>query len=463
MDGYSKVARVCWVRGGIALLGCCMAVLCHSSVRAQEQGLAPPTSAPSAPLAPPTSAPSTSVAPPPAQAAFEVPPPPAAPVVDEPAEPEAGSATQSIQGPSSPVTLSAAPGSTQASTFDAGTLERLFPGVVQVRCGDNWATGFVYPTVSHVVTVHTAVNEDCVPMVTRADGVTQTARVVAWSVDDDIVILQVKQTLTHQPLRLSLARPPLASPVAVLRVQAHWADSAAAPSPENVRPVLHFGHIVGSRDDVLLVGPSSFVGGDRGAPVITDSGDVIGVLRYSTRDTVPAATPTEKVERLAQGIGRQGEFEADPPALRGLHSGVFFSPLSTDDTIGGGLMSGYRYGWFAGQLDMTFLQSSFALVDGAAKSTTLMSVDVYATFLAQVERNSAIFLAPGASVGFESSKTAQLDDLSVEPEEETDRFFAGRVAFGAFDGRLFARGVVGFPNPFYRLDLGVYFDDWRKR
>jgi hypothetical protein len=101
--------------------------------------------------------------------------------------------------------------------------------------------------------------------------------------------------------------------------------------------------------------------GDGGAPILATTGRVLGVVsdRRERRLGLLDAASVPRIEAVRRHIGKQGDFDPQPPVDKGVFSGVYVAPWQAYHQTGAGILTGYRYRWLAATVALTFSHASF--------------------------------------------------------------------------------------------------------
>jgi S1-C subfamily serine protease len=184
-------------------------------------------------------------------------------------------------------------------------LRRVAPSVVRIKVGDELGSGFVYPTARHVTTSYTLVNHEGELELVLGGGKRLHARVAAWSEADDVAILELPRSLGSAPLQLEPASG-FAGQDVILLGRPTLVDPEAVDEP--VRrdvPTPRFGKVGVASATQVNVDVATWRG-DVGAPIITSTGRVLGVVSGRTErrlglvDTASAG----RIEAVRKQIGK---------------------------------------------------------------------------------------------------------------------------------------------------------------
>ncbi|HEY1532503.1 MAG TPA: serine protease, partial [Polyangiaceae bacterium] len=186
-------------------------------------------------------------------------------------------------------------------------LSRVGPAIVRVRRGAWWGTGFVFGSRHTIVTSYELVNGPGALQIVAADGVTRQARVRAWSPSDDLVVLEVEADVA--PESLPPAHQPLVAGMdAVMLYEPRDPQLSPATSGGWTSPLPRFSRV--SRVSAAELDLDLTVWGllgDDGAVVLSNSGEVLGIIsRRTTKQRRTIVTRVERIERLYQQLGKQG-------------------------------------------------------------------------------------------------------------------------------------------------------------
>jgi hypothetical protein len=323
---------------------------------------------------------------------------------------------------------------------------------VKVRSGDDWQTGFVFGTSRQVITSYFVANESSHVEVVGPDHKRREARVVAWSEEADLALLELSEPLVVPPLRAAVEAPWTPEPVAVLyQPQEPDPDSRVAEA-WNVPIVMpgHVGRVLPTELDIEV----SLYGrpGDYGAPVVTTSGQVIGIISHAPKKRRVIATRVERAQRLLGMSGKQGEFSRSRPVKS--FAGIFVSPLETSGLVGAGLDVGFRYGWFALELAEGIYQSGYRPLNSSQfEKKDRFQFELAAELELSLGESMALFIGPAARFNFDSIRTLSSTSSGALDETRSGEVLVRpAVAFGFVGGNLLIRGSYGADS---RIDIGL--------
>lgn len=305
-------------------------------------------------------------------------------------------------------------------------LVRVAPTVVQIKVGEETVgSGFVYPTPRHVTTAYSVVNRDGELRVVLAGGALVPARVVAWSEADDLAILELPVNVSA-PLLLEPAMG-LAGQSVILLGHPKVVDPEKVDEPvHRIRPTPRFGFVGLVSSNQVHVDVASWPGYD-GAPILTTAGRVLGVLsgRAERRLALLDAAAVARIEAVRQKIGKQPAFDADPPADKGVFTGVYVAPWQAYHQVGAGVITGYRYRWLAASLTNTFSHASFTPLDAdRMRARWSVAYEGYVSAAWTYTKHRKLCLGAGLALtatAFDVKQNGRTVDL--EPEDSVD----GRV------------------------------------
>lgn len=345
----------------------------------------------------------------------------------------------------------------EPGTFDPqrtpAILDHIAPYVVKVGRGAAWGTGFVIDTPRYVVTSYFIANSPGDLQVVAGDGAARSARVVAWSKADDLAILELDKPISEARLEASVEAPTAGASIAVLY---HPRDPKLEPDETGgwTVPVAVFGRIgrVGSSEldvDVHLWNRQ----GDAGAPVVSPTGRVIGVVSHRSEEQLRViVTRFERIRLLLAQRGRQGEFTRGLP-LTGF-GGLFVTPLATHGLAGAGIDTGIRLNWFVLELLESFFVSDHRPIgDNRFQSTTRVQFELDAIGQLKVTRAAKLFAGPGVQLNLDTLGTIQIAaDGTLQDRDQLQARIRPAATLGVVEGALFIRAVIGYDS---RVDLGL--------
>jgi hypothetical protein len=228
----------------------------------------------------------------------------------------------------------------------AAVLNTVGPALAKVGCDDHWRSGFVIEP-SLVVTTIDAVTAHCEPEVRVGNDVSIAVEVVSWSQSDRLAILRLATPVESRPLRPHGPDGPLRVGDEVAIVAA-GVDYTLASEESGIwrAPRVRWGR-VGATTPTLVI-DATLAPSDIGAPLLSSTGDVVGIIVASDAPQGPiVGQPWAAVSRLADSVGRQGTF-AKPWKVGG-SVGLMFSSRPREQQIGIYMPSGVTFDWLAVQ------------------------------------------------------------------------------------------------------------------
>jgi S1-C subfamily serine protease len=373
-----------------------------------------------------------------------------------------------------PVVASAAPSVAAIPTETAApstlpwptALARVAPAIVKVRRDFWWGSGVVFGPHGTIATSYELVNGPGALEVVLPDGVSRKAKVVAWSKEDDLALLKIVSGTLPAPLPAAHSKLGVGVDV-VLLYEPRNPELSADTSGGWVTPLPRFTRIsrVLPNEVDLDLGLWGSIGDD-GAPVVSPSGELVGIIsRRTAKERRTIMTRVDRITRLLEQRHLQGEFE---PAGRGRWFGMLFvSPLysTTFDQnrartafVGAGVESGYRYNWFFGSVSVAGFESNTRhLSPTVDESRERFQLDFNVGAELQLKRGLDILFGPGLSCVLDTIETTSVSDTSALQAAQTSRGgVRPELDFGFADGAFFARDVFTVSSPpEIRLDLGV--------
>jgi hypothetical protein len=337
-------------------------------------------------------------------------------------------------------------------------LRRVAPSVVQIKADkEAVGTGFVYPTPRHVTTSYTVANHDGELTVVLANGNSATAKVVAWSEADDIAILELPGVVSATPLLLEPTYGYAGQDVVLL-------GHATLSNPEEVDEPVHRDFPTPRFGSVALVSTRQVNvdvqvwAGDAGAPILTTSGRVLGVVsgKWERRLGVLDAASAIRIDAVRQQIGKQPAFDPHLPARKGFYSGVYVSPWQAYHQVGAGILTGYRYRWFAASLANTFSHASFTPLDAETmRARWQIDYELYATADWSYTKQRKLCLGAGLALTatiFDVKRNGRTVDLP--PKDASDGRLDPLLVLQDIEGPiLFGIAYAPFAQA-ARLDIG---------
>lgn len=338
-------------------------------------------------------------------------------------------------------------------------LRRVAPSIVRIKSDDDVAgSGFVYPTSRHVVTSYTAVNHDGELLVEVGPNARIPARVVAWSEKHDVAILELAKALEVTPLQLEPNAGFAGQQVVLLGRPAPVVAEGAEKPIDRELPTPRFGFVGLVSPGTLNVDVGS-VAGDEGAPLLTTSGRVLGVVsgRTDRRLGLLDAASGSRIVTVQQHLGAPGKFEPHPRAPQGAFGGVYASPWQAYHLVGAGILTGYRYRWLSATLAVTFSHASFTPLDASRmRARWAMAYELYGTAdWSYTKHRKLIFGAGLALTGTAFEVRDQGRKVDLPAEEQSDGRADPLLVIQDVEGP-FLFGVTWAPvAQAARLDIGV--------
>jgi hypothetical protein len=314
---------------------------------------------------------------------------------------------------------------------------------VKVRSGDDWETGFVFGTRRHVIASRFVANESSSLEILDADQKVHEATVVAWSEPDDLVLLELSEDIAAPPLQAA-PEPPWVPQAMVVLYQPRETDGDSRAAKTWSVPIALPGTVArifpAELDiDVNLWGRP----GDYGAPVLTQTGQVIGVVsQHGSEKRRTIAARVERATRLFALRGKQGKFSRTHKVTS--FGGFQFTPIAAKHTVGGGLVVGLAYDWFAFEGLVGFYERGYRPIDDTqSEALTRLQSELYAEVQIKIDRGWFFF---GSSVQFNNDFFNRL--VSVAGGTLSDVYSEGHILPG---------GTVGLVGSilFYRLDISA--------
>jgi hypothetical protein len=343
--------------------------------------------------------------------------------------------------------------SKSAPDLSPALFTRLSRSVVKVRSGDDWQTGFVFGTSRNVVTSYFVANESGNLTVVGADHKAREARVVAWSEEDDLALLEVDDAIPAPPLEASHAVPWTPEPIAVLyQPQEADPDSRVAES-WNV-PIALIGHVARVFAKEIDIEANLYGRpGDFGAPVVNRAGQVLGIVSHATvkrRRTI--VTRVERAESLLANPSRGEEFSRSISTAA--FGALFVSPLETKGLVGAGVDFGMRYGWFALEMAEGVYQSGYRPLDSDHfERTQRFQFEMAAEIELPMARSWKLFIGPAARFNFDLIESlSALPSGALDKNDRGDVHVRPAVVLGLVSGSFFVRGSYGAES---RVDFGL--------
>jgi hypothetical protein len=347
----------------------------------------------------------------------------------------------------------------RAASDVSAFLARVAPTVVKVSCGDGWGTGALFGDSRHVITSFALVNRSGKRRVFLADGKAVSAKVVAWSKQDGLALLELERDAEVRPLPVAKSEPSAGHWVMVLYHPRDQSLDADKPGEVAV-PMPAFGRVgrVGNTEldlDANAVAQQGF----SGAPVISESGSFIGILareRSYEQDRV-IATRVDRAEELYAKRGRQGTFSSE------WDSGPFaalFGTLGPEFGVGFGVDSGFRAGWIRAGLTGAFLRAGYRPIrNGRFRSLDRVTLEVQCVGQIDFAKYHRFVLGPALALTLDHIRRREHgDDRTLYETLESKTRLRPSLVLGAIEGPLLTRFVVSpYPEMEGRLDLGISF------
>lgn len=341
-------------------------------------------------------------------------------------------------------------------------LRRVAPSVVQIKVDkDAVGSGFVYPTPRHVTTAYSSVNRDGEISVVLSGGVRAVARVVAWSKDDDLAILELPQALPVGPLELEPASGFAGQQVVLLGRPTPESWQSPEKPVERGIPTPRFGFVGLVSETQVNVDLQSWTTGDHGAPILTTTGRVLGVLsgKVHERLSLADAASVTRVRAVQKQVGKQGTFEAKEPAVKGPFAGVYVSPWQAYHQVGAGAITGYKYRWLSLTISSTYSHASFTPIGpDTLRSRYSFASEVYGTVDWTYMKGRKLIFGAGFAItltAFSVREQGRRVDLGVE--DGSDGRLDPLLVLQSVEGPvLFGIGWAPAAQA-ARLDIGLIF------
>ncbi len=328
------------------------------------------------------------------------------------------------------------------------------PAIVKVGCEDNWSSGFLIGS-DLAVTTYGAVGDYCEAKARIGNDDEIAIEVVAWSGKDNLALVRVARATETQSLRPREAEPlpEVGEEVAILAAGTNYRLSPREWGKWNA-PRLRWGR-VGAVEPRLVI-DAGLGWADNGAPVLSTTGDVVGVVVGSDATAGPVvAVPWSAVRSLLDSVGKQGEFSR--PWEVGMCVGVMFSRRVTADQTGAFLPIGVTFDWVALQAGVGFWSSEAVPVPGDRMESEYsggIELEVNGRYMLPWDT----YLQAGVGVQAISRNRATWPIGDKDAEERTHD--GGRLAFlslAAAAHWLQLRVVAGLSEPEGRLEVGLLF------
>ncbi|WP_051314715.1 S1C family serine protease [Alteribacter aurantiacus] len=149
-------------------------------------------------------------------------------------------------------------------------IQKYTESVVVVRGGDSKGTGFLFSDEGYIMTNEHVVRNERYVSVSFEDGGRYQAEVVDRDTEMDIAVLSIN----------------LGSERAVLPFTSEWEkgeDVYVIGNPLFFNFIANVGHLLGERNDGILMLDAPIYRGNSGSPAINKSGEVVGVVYATTR------------------------------------------------------------------------------------------------------------------------------------------------------------------------------------
>ncbi len=180
------------------------------------------------------------------------------------------------------------------------------PSVVLVRTRTSEGTGFSFHSPRHIATAFHVIDAGDPIFVVLASGEQMPARVVAWDPTWDLAILELPKALDAKQLRpVGASHGHVGDPVAA--VGNPW-GAEQRKRPGSNAPVWALSQGVISAPPAELVQTDAPVNpGNSGGPLLTQSGEVVGVLviKVADSDGISFAVSSQRLQALTRNIGKQ--------------------------------------------------------------------------------------------------------------------------------------------------------------
>lgn len=208
----------------------------------------------------------------------------------------------------------AAAESVACTSWTNALYERTRGSIVLVRSAAAEGTGFAFFSPRHIATAFHVVASGGPISIITASGQQIPARVVAWDTEWDLAMLELPQPL-NAPLLPLANQGRVGDPVAAIGNP--W-GSEQRKLPGSNAPVWALSQGVVSAPPADLIQTDAPVNpGNSGGPLLTRSGEVLGVLviKLQESDGISFAVSTRRLVDLTRRIGTQGEYRVSPYRL----------------------------------------------------------------------------------------------------------------------------------------------------
>jgi hypothetical protein len=281
-------------------------------------------------------------------------------------------------------------------------LGRVAPAIVKVNCGERWGTGTLFGDSQHVVTSFALINRGGAIVVHLAGGRGVSARVVAWSREDAIVLLKLGRS-AKAPALAAAETPPSAGDAFLMPY--HPRDTTLDPkNPGEAQvPLPVFGRVGRTGKTQLDLDARNIdQPGLSGAPVLSANGTLLGFLdaERSWEQRRVIATRVERAERLFAEREKAGEFSPDT------HTSWFaglFGVLGPEQSMGFGGIVGYRFEWLRLGFAGVGLSSGYRPIEGLRfRKLERSAWDLQVAARIEYQRNAAFLVGPALSITLDS-------------------------------------------------------------
>ncbi len=182
--------------------------------------------------------------------------------------------------------------------------------IVLVRTSNAEGTGFSFHSPRHIATAFHVIDEGDPITVVLASGKQMPARVVAWDPLWDLAILELPEPLQAKQLRpVGASQGQVGDPVAA--VGNPW-GAEQRKRPGSNAPVWALSQGVISAPPAELVQTDAPVNpGNSGGPLLTQRGEVVGVLviKVADSDGISFAVSSQRLVALTRQIGKQPPYQ----------------------------------------------------------------------------------------------------------------------------------------------------------
>jgi hypothetical protein len=347
----------------------------------------------------------------------------------------------------------------RAASDVSAFLARVAPAVVKVNCGDGWGTGTFFGDSRHVVTSFALVNRSGERRVFLPNGKAVGAKVVAWSKQDGLALLELERAADVRPLPVAKSEPSAGHWIVMLYHPREQSLGDDKPGEVAV-PMPAFGRVgrIGNTEldlDANAVDQEGF----SGAPLLSESGSLVGILareRSFKQDRV-IATRVERAEALYAERGRQGKFSSEPS------SGWFaalFGTFGPEFGVGFGVDSGFRVDWVRTGITAAFLRAGYRPIDnGGFRSLSRGTLEVQCVGEAEFAPYRRFLLGPALALTLDTiSRREHTAGGGMHETLEHKARLRPSFVLGVSEGPLLTRFVVSpYPEAEGRFDLGISF------